>query len=107
MFNAKKISGMVRCFGGKPALVLRDQDQHRIAVTLGHNRVATIVSGAKFGIEQEAVLLGLGNACEQEWRGSLGDIAAGLSGLQQTGGDWDAALDAFFNSQELTEELGL
>lgn len=94
--KANSFSHLCRFQGGLPGIVFRDHEGGRIQLWLAGRWIATIIPGSLMGQDCEAVLLTCSEASEwgEEWRGAYGDIAAGVSVLQQTA-DWVEASEAF------------
>ena len=105
--NARELYTSLQYVGGMTSLILRDHDCGRIKVLRDGVWVATIVPGYVMSYPEYSALLlskDLEGDREYEWRGTYGDIACGLSELQQTG-DWDKADDAFNDARDTTELL--
>lgn len=104
--KANQFSHLCRFQGGLPSLVFRDHEGGRIQLWLAKRWIATVIPGHLLVQECEAVLLTRDQEWEEEWRGTYGEIAAGVSALQQTA-DWQEAADAFYAAKEFDELLGL
>ena len=105
--KANSFSHLCRFQGGLPSIVFRDHEDERIQLWLANKWIATIVPGHLLAQDCEAVLLNKREDDAQidiEWRGTYGEIAAGVSELQQTA-DWLAAEDAFFDARYFAVEL--
>lgn len=105
--KANQFSHLCRFQGGLPGIVFRDHEGGRIQLWLCNKWIATIVPGHLLAQDCQAVLLNKREDDEQidiEWRGTYGEIAAGVSELQQTA-DWLAAEHAFFDARYFAVEL--
>ena len=105
--NARELNMSLKFIGGMSSLILRDHTNGRVQVWRDGVWIATVVPGHVVAYpEYPAILLSkdLADHYEYEWRGTYGDIACGLSVLQQTN-SWDEAQEAFDSSRETTELL--
>lgn len=83
----EEIMGKMQCKGGGVAFCLRPDSNDRLRLIVNGTWFATITHSDS--IDGEYMLLSYPNS-EHETRGSIGHIAAVLSGLQKNDFDWES-----------------